>query len=128
MGYLLKDATPEVVVQEVRSLHAGGSPINPLVARKLLLHARQNGAAPQVDAGPAATGLRLADEARVLPAREQEVLRQLAGGLTNRQIAVRLGISEHTVKYHISSIYSKLQALNRAEAVQVGIRLGLIGL
>ena len=53
MGYLLKDATPEVVVQEVRSLHAGGSPINPLVARKLLLLHAQRGGAPAADvAGP----------------------------------------------------------------------------
>jgi DNA-binding NarL/FixJ family response regulator len=66
MGYLLKDATPETVVQEVRSLHAGGSPINPLVARKLLLHARLADAPPPGvgTAAPAPTACRRCRRAR----------------------------------------------------------------
>jgi DNA-binding NarL/FixJ family response regulator len=64
------------------------------------------------------------DEA--LTPREVEVLQQLAVGLTNKQIALALGISEHTVKYHISSIYGKLGVMNRAEAVHTGVRRGWI--
>ena len=126
MGYLLKDATPEAVIGEVRSLHAGGSPINPLVARKLLLHARQNGAAPQVDAGPAATGLRLADEARVLSAREQEVLRLVSRGHTLAEVAQVLSVSPHTARTFVRRIYAKLQVKSRGEAVRVAAHQGLL--
>jgi DNA-binding NarL/FixJ family response regulator len=52
----------------------------------------------------------------------------LATGLPNKQIAAALGISEHTVKFHISSIYSKLNASNRAEAIRAGLRGGWIAL
>jgi NarL family two-component system response regulator YdfI len=61
-----------------------------------------------------------------LTPREVEVLEQLASGLSNKQIAVMLGISEHTVKFHISSIYGKLGVMNRAEAVRIGARFGWI--
>jgi DNA-binding NarL/FixJ family response regulator len=58
--------------------------------------------------------------------REMEVLQLLAQGLANKQIAVKLSISEHTVKFHVSSIYTKLGASNRTEAVRMGVRRGLI--
>ena len=61
-----------------------------------------------------------------LTAREIEVLRMLAEGLGNREIALSLGISEHTVKFHISSILDKLGASTRTEAVTLGVRMGLI--
>jgi NarL family two-component system response regulator YdfI len=61
-----------------------------------------------------------------ITSRETEVLRMLAEGLVNRDIAARLGISEHTVKFHISSILDKLGASTRTEAVTLGIRRGLI--
>ena len=61
-----------------------------------------------------------------LTPRESEVLQCLAGGLTNKEIAKHLSISEHTVKYHISSIYSKLGVNNRTEAVRQGILGGII--
>ena len=64
------------------------------------------------------------NEGEALTPRESEVLQQLALGLTNKQIALALGMSEHTAKYHISSIYSKLGVLNRAEAVREGVRRG----
>lgn len=63
-----------------------------------------------------------------LTERENQVLQLLARGMPNKQIAVQLGISEHTVKFHVSSIYSKLQATNRTEAVRSGILHGLISL
>jgi two-component system, NarL family, response regulator YdfI len=61
-----------------------------------------------------------------LTAREVEVLRMLAEGLANKEIAHRLGISEHTVKFHVSALFGKLQASSRTEAVTLGVRLGLI--
>ncbi len=61
-----------------------------------------------------------------LTPREIEVLRMLAEGLANKNIAFRLGISEHTVKFHITSIFAKLNASSRAEAVAIGMRRGLI--
>lgn len=61
-----------------------------------------------------------------LTERENEVLQLLAQGLANKQIAHQLGISEHTVKFHVSSIYAKLGATNRAEAVRQGIVTGLV--
>ena len=61
-----------------------------------------------------------------LTLRELEVLRMLADGLPNKMIAFQLGISEHTVKYHVTSILSRLNASGRAEAVAIGIRRGLI--
>lgn len=63
-----------------------------------------------------------------LTERESEVLGWLAKGLANKQIAAELGISEHTVKFHISSIYTKLNATNRTQAVREGLRNGWIPL
>ena len=63
-----------------------------------------------------------------LTERESEVLGLLAKGLANKQIAVALEISEHTVKFHVSSIYTKLNVTNRAEAVREGLRGGWIAL
>ena len=61
-----------------------------------------------------------------LTPREKEVLRLLAGGLSNKEIAVRLKLSEHTAKFHVASILGKLGAASRAEAVSIGMRHGLI--
>ncbi len=63
-----------------------------------------------------------------LTERETEVLNYLSRGLANKQIAVKLGISEHTVKFHVSSIYQKLNVTNRTEAVREGLRGGWITL
>ena len=60
--------------------------------------------------------------------RESEVLGLLSKGLANKQIAAALGISEHTVKFHVSSIYTKLNVTNRTEAVREGLRGGWIAL
>ena len=63
-----------------------------------------------------------------LTAREKEVLQLMAQGLANKQIALALAISEHTVKFHLSSLYAKLGISSRTEAVRRGIELGLISL
>jgi DNA-binding CsgD family transcriptional regulator len=64
--------------------------------------------------------------AEALTAREREVLTLLADGLSNKQIAVRLGISGHTAKFHVASVLAKLGAANRADAVRRGVRRGLV--
>ncbi len=63
-----------------------------------------------------------------LTARETEVLQMIAQGLANKQVALSLNISEHTVKFHLSSLYAKLNVSSRTEAVRVGFSLGLISL
>lgn len=68
----------------------------------------------------------LAELAEPLTRREREVLQMLAGGLGNKEIASRLAISEHTVKFHVASILGKLGAGSRTEAVSLGIRRGLV--
>ena len=121
MGYLLKDATPEAVIGEVRRLHAGGSPINPLVARKLLLHA-QRGGAPAADVAGAAAG----DELPSLSARELEVLRLVSRGHTLAEVAQALVVSPHTARTFVRRIYAKLQVKSRGEAVRVAAHQGLL--
>ena len=64
--------------------------------------------------------------AQALTNRESEVLQLTAQGLANKQIAIRLGISEHTVKFHLSSLYAKLDVTSRTEAVRAGARRGLV--
>lgn len=67
-----------------------------------------------------------AESPPILTGRELEVLRLIADGLANKEISARLGISEHTVKFHLGSIFMKLDANSRTEAVTAGIRRGLI--
>jgi len=63
-----------------------------------------------------------------LTARETEVLQMIAQGLANKQVALKLDISEHTVKFHLSSLYAKLNVSSRTEAIRVGLSLGFISL
>jgi DNA-binding NarL/FixJ family response regulator len=81
---------------------------------------------PPIISSPTSINLGPLDEA--LTAREREVLELVSQGLSNKLIARRLSISEHTVKFHISSITSKLGAASRTDAVSKGVRLGLITL
>ena len=78
-------------------------------------------------AGPMAAALET-EEGTALTAREREVFRLMAEGLVNRRIAAELGISSHTVKYHVASVLTKLGAHTRAEAVSRGLREGLLPL
>ena len=77
-------------------------------------------------AGSSAPTRALEELAESLTRRELEVLQMLAGGLSNKEIAVRLKISEHTAKFHVASILGKLGAASRTEAVSLGIRRGLV--
>ncbi len=107
-GYLLKGAPRAEIFAAIRAVSAGGALIPPVVASKLL---RQVRAAESPDA---------------LTAREREVLGLVAAGLANREIATRLVISERTVKFHVSSLLSKLGARNRTQAVRLARERGLI--
>jgi DNA-binding NarL/FixJ family response regulator len=117
-GVLPLDSTAEELQSAVRALHHGllvGSPelIKPLMQPLLspLVEQGEPLGSPPVEA---------------LTERELQVLQLLAQGLANKQIAVALSISEHTVKFHVSGIYAKLGAASRTEAVRLGVRQGFI--
>jgi DNA-binding NarL/FixJ family response regulator len=111
-GYLLKGAPRDEIFAAVRTVHAGGSLLQPIVASRLLQRVRQ-------DSAPAPAAL---------TAREQDVLRLMARGLQNKEIAADLAISERTVKFHVSTILTKLGAGNRTEAVARAAQQGLVTL
>ena len=117
MGYLLKDLPPQAVLDEVRSLHAGGSPINPLVARKLLVRQRQGALPPLPQPAPAQT-----DAAP--SAREVELLRLVAHGHSVDEVAQAMGVSRNTVRTFVRRVYVKLQVTTRAQAVTAALRQG----
>jgi DNA-binding NarL/FixJ family response regulator len=98
VGYMLKDAEPDDLIEAVRAVARGDSPLHPRVARKLLT---ARSARP---AGPALT------------AREREVLELVRDGLANKQIARRLGITERTVKAHLTSVFSAIGVSDRTAA------------
>jgi DNA-binding NarL/FixJ family response regulator len=117
-GLLPLDATPDELSAAVYALHEGLLVGAPHLMVGLLRSTRSSEAGQEV-------GL-LEGPQEPLTSRESEVLQLLAQGLANKQIAVSLGISEHTVKFHVSSIYSKLGASSRTEAVSIGARRGLV--
>ncbi|MBS1911496.1 MAG: response regulator transcription factor [Bacteroidetes bacterium] len=112
-GYLLKGVPREEIFNAVRVVSAGGSLLQPVVASKLLRRLSGKGSSSSLD--------RLTD-------RETEVLRLIALGRSNKEIAAALGITERTVKFHVSSILSKLGAANRTEAVAIAAQQGIVTL
>lgn len=110
-GYLLKGASRAEIFSAVRTVHAGGSLLEPAVAERLLQRADDNHQGPRREA---------------LTPREIEVLALLARGLKNAEIAGQLYISERTVKFHVGSILAKLGAQNRTEAARIASQRGLI--
>jgi DNA-binding NarL/FixJ family response regulator len=115
-GFLLKRATPEQLVDGIRTVFAGDALVAPAVTRRLLaLHAGRR--APDRE--------RLALAAQ-LTEREAEVLRALAEGLSNAEIARRIWISPETVKTHIKSILAKLEVRDRTQAVVWAYRTGFV--
>ena len=92
----------------------------------LVLHPTQTLTPVNANGFPSSRSAGLEELAEALTPRESEVLQMLAGGLGNKEIAAKLAISEHTVKFHVASILGKLGAASRTEAVSLGIRRGLI--
>jgi len=118
---LPRTAAASEIVLAVESAAAGLVVLHPDVAAALLAAAPDPAPALPNERSAAAGG-----GGPPLTPREVEVLGMLAEGLANKQIAPRLGITEHTVKYHVASIFAKLGASSRTEAVMVGARRGLV--
>jgi DNA-binding NarL/FixJ family response regulator len=98
VGYLLKDADPDELIRGVRAAAAGQSPLDPRAAREVLASRQAGG------------------EGATLSPREAEVLRLLTRGHPNKVIALRLGISEKTVKNHLSAVFQKIGVTDRTQA------------
>ena len=120
-GYLLKGASSEKIVEAIREVNAGGSVIQPNLARRLLRHFH----VPETPAG-LPPGYREEPPTRPLTEREIEILRLIAKGLSNNEAARVLTLSRATVRTHLEHIYDKLEVTNRVEAVTEGLRKGLI--
>ncbi|MFZ3475086.1 response regulator [Streptomyces sp. 4.24] len=121
-GFLLKRASPERLIDAVRTVAAGQAVLDPAVTRDILT---------RLAAQPAPTrsgSLRAPADARLerLTAREREVLRQVAQGLSNTEIAELLSLAESTVKTHVKRILAKLDARDRAQAVAISYQSGLM--
>jgi DNA-binding NarL/FixJ family response regulator len=114
-GFLLPDATADEIGAALRSVVAGLTVVDSRAVPELLAP-RGSGVAPPPAEGPR----------EALSPREREVLQLISQGLPNKTIALELGISEHTVKFHVGSILAKLEASSRAEALARAARLGLI--
>ncbi len=105
-GYILKDTPIEQIVEAIRAAVAGGSPLSPSIAGKLLAHLRNPIPANGADLTP----------------REQDVLDLIVQGLENSEIAGALYLSEHTIKNHVSNIIAKLHVTNRVQAAVKAVR------
>ena len=126
-GYLLKDASAETLVEAIRGVMRGESQIAPKVARKVLSEFQR-----LVEVSESApVGLVTPESDLIiepLTAREEDVLRLLVEGLSNRDIGEKLFLSEGTVKNYVSAIIGKLQANDRTHAVVTALRHGLVDL
>jgi DNA-binding NarL/FixJ family response regulator len=128
-GYLLKGASSEKIIEAIREVKAGGSVIQPNLARRLLkyFHVPEEGAPPEAPyKRPLPPGNREEPATRPLTEREIEILRLIAKGLSNNEAARVLTLSRATVRTHLEHIYEKLEVTNRVEAVTEGLRKGLI--
>jgi NarL family two-component system response regulator LiaR len=114
LGYLLKDSSPQVLIEAIRQVYRGESSLHPAIARKLINGFRQS---------PGSLPPRMS-----LSEREVAVLKLIAKGLSNEKIAERLVISERTVSGHVASILDKLHVDNRTQAALYALREGLVSL
>jgi DNA-binding NarL/FixJ family response regulator len=114
-GYLLKDSEPEDLSRAIHTVHAGNTIIAPDLAQKMLNTFEDGGRAGNARLAPPP-----------LTERELEVIKALARGMSDRQIAQSLGISEKTVRNHTSNIYRKLHIFDRTQAVIYAVREGVI--
>jgi DNA-binding NarL/FixJ family response regulator len=111
-GYLLKDSSPTSMVNEIRDLNSGGSPISPLIARQVLTRFRAGLRPP-----------READEAVTLSERERETLNLITRGFSAKEIAALMQVSQHTVQTYVRRIYSKLKVNSKSEAIFAASKL-----
>ena len=112
-GYLLKDVEPAALAEAIRTVHRGEALLDPSVAAKLMEELARGERRPAADP---------------LTAREGEVLRLVAGGRSNKAIALELGVAEKTVKTHVSNILAKLHLADRTQAALYAVREGLVDL
>jgi NarL family two-component system response regulator LiaR len=111
LGYILKDSSPDQLLQAIRDVYRGESSLHPTIARKLIAELSQEPEQP-LTTDP-------------LTEREVEVLQQVAQGLSNQQIAENLVLSERTVRAHVSHILDKLHLANRTQAALYALRKGI---
>jgi NarL family two-component system response regulator LiaR len=114
LGYLLKDSDPEELLAAIESVHHGEPSLSPAIAQKVLVELRQPSDRPPTP--------------DPLTDREVEVIRLVAKGLSNQEIAERLTVTEATVRAHVSNILSKLHLANRTQAALYALREGLASL
>jgi NarL family two-component system response regulator LiaR len=114
LGYLLKESAPEDLVQAIHQIHRGESSLHPTIARKVLQEITHPSDRPPTP--------------NPLTEREAEVLRLVAQGLSNQDIARKLNISDPTVRTHVSNIMSKLHLATRIQAALYALREGLVSL
>lgn len=120
-GYLLKDSVQRIMTEEIRTLHGGGSPISPMIARKVLMRFRQS-ASPPVPAHP----LNATDAPQALSEREQQTLELIAKGFAYDEIADLMAVSRFTVMTYVRRIYSKLKVKSKTEAIHEARSHGLL--
>jgi NarL family two-component system response regulator LiaR len=111
LGYLLKDSAPQEVLRAIREVARGEASLHPTIARKLIRELNQPAPLPAAE--------------EPLSEREIEILRSVAQGLSNQEIADRFVISERTVRTHVSSILAKLHLASRTQAALYALREGI---
>lgn len=119
-GYLLKERDDLEVMLSIRSVLRGGAPIDPFIARRVMIEFQQQ------PASPAVAPMAAASEDDALSPREIDILQQVANGLSHRETAERLHISRHTVEAHIRNIYRKLSVNSRLRAITEARARGLM--
>ncbi|MDZ7677796.1 MAG: response regulator transcription factor [Acidimicrobiales bacterium] len=115
-GYLVKDCSTEEIADAIRAAISGDTTLSPALAASMLNEVRKLDPPEQ------------AEEDRVVTKREEEVLQLIADGCSTPEVAERLYISQKTVKNHLASIYQKLDARDRTQAVLQAVRMGIVSL
>ena len=101
-GYLLKSSSPEVIINAIKEIHSGGSPMSPGIARKIIRYFHE----PSLEDGYA-----------IFTEREKQVLELMSQGKLVKEIAADLDVTSHAIKKHVKNIYQKMQVQNKVEAV-----------